>query len=356
MNTLPTSFKTMNRAASVLFLSLFFGVATTAQAQTLTIGSVQTCAAPEVLVPITGADLVSIGSITLFITFDSTRLTYRSFENIDPQLNGIIYSLNTTPFQLAIVWSNVVPVEFLQKKLFDIRFAFNGEETPLIFNANCEISNSQLQILPVNYLNGSAASGIPQITLQPKDTVVNSWALATFLTNATNALTYLWKESTDNGLTWSDLGDNAIYQGSHTNRLTLAYAPPSYNKNRYMCSLNTQNCTTATLQATLTIDTLASVTGYAALNDFLLQNKPNPVNGFTIIEYTLPGDGNVSLEIFDMYSNIIARPVNETQGKGSHKIRFEATGLTSGLYFYRLNFKNENSGFTASRKMIKLNN
>jgi len=356
MNTLPTSVKAIQRTAIVLLLVLLFGVATTAQAQTLTIGSAEVCAAPEVLIPITGSDLINVGSVTLFITFDSNHLTYQSIENLDPQLNGMIYALNTNPFQLAFVWSNVVPVEFLQKKLFDIRFTYIGGTTPVAFNSNCEISNNQLQILPVNYISGLVNSAIPQISLQPKDTMVNSWALASFITLATNASDYLWKESSDSGQTWSDLGDNSIYFGTHTNHLTLAYAPPSYNKNRYMCILNRQNCAAITLQATLTVDTLASVPGYTAKNDLLLQNEPNPVKGFTIIEYTLRDAGSVSLEIMDMCGKIIAQPVNEIQANGKHYIRFETSGLTPGLYFYRINFKNEHSGFTASRKMIKQNN
>ena len=272
MHTLPSSVKAMKRAVIVLFFSMIFGVATTAQAQTLTIGSVEVCAAPEVLIPFTGSDLTNIGSITLFVSYDSNHLTYKSIENIDQQLSGIIYSLNTNPLQLAFVWSNINPAEFLQKKLFDIRFTYHGGESPVTFNANCEISNNQLQILPVNYISGSVDSAIPQITLQPKDTTVNSWGLASFITQATHASDYLWKVSSDSGQTWSVLGDDNIYQGTHTSHLTLAYTPPSFNENRYMCTLNEQNCTASTLQAMLIVDTLSSVYGTADANDLLLKN------------------------------------------------------------------------------------
>ena len=80
------------------------------------------------------------------------------------------------------------------------------------------------------------------------------------------------------------------------------------------------------------------------------------MNGFTVIEYTLPAPGSVSLEIFDMCGNIISQPVNDAQAKGVHSFRFESAGLAPGIYFYRLSFKNENSGFAATRKLIKLNN
>ena len=353
MNPLPTSVKEIKRPTSMLILLFLLGVATTAQAQTLTIGSVEACAAPEVFVPITGDNLVNIGSITLFIAFDSTRMSYLSIENIDPQLNGSNYSLNMNPFQLAFVWSRVIPIDFTHKKLFDIRFAFKGDVTPVAFKTNCEISNYQLQVLPVNYVNGSVASSIPQVILQPKDTVVKSWALTTFSTIATNSPNYSWKESTNNGQTWNDLSDNTIYQGTHSNELTINYAPPSFNKNRYLCSLSTQNCTAATMQAILTIDTLASVAGYAIANDFLIHNKPNPFNEVTIIEYSLPENGNVMLEILDMRGNIVARPIFERQAIGAHNYHLNASALNPGIYLYRLSFTNANTLFTVSRKMIK---
>jgi hypothetical protein len=354
MNTLPTSMKKLKEAFNVLVIMLFSCVLTTGQAQTLTLGSVLACSAPEVVLPVTGTNLVNISSITLFITFDSTQLTYQSVENVDPQLNGILYSLNTTPFQLVIVWSKVSPVDFIQKKLFDIRFAYKGKTSSVTFKQNCEISNNQLQILPVNYISGSVVAEIfPEITLQPKDTTVKPWAHTTFTTNASNNPNFIWKESTDNGQTWSDLSDNSFYEGTHTPQLSLAYAPPAFNKYQYICNLNTQHCTSTTLSAILTVDTLASISGYAAENDFLMQNKPNPLKEFTIIEYSLPDNGSVTLEILDICGKLVGQPVREIQVKGTYKIHFEASVLSPGIYFYKLVFKNQNSGFTACRKMIK---
>jgi hypothetical protein len=356
MFALPAPIKEMIRSSLVLFLSFLFVAATTAQAQTLTIGTVQACAAPEVLIPVTGADLQNVGSFTLFIAFDSTLLTYLSLENIDPQLSGVVYSLNQDPFQLAIVWSKVNPAVFQQQKLFDIRFSYRRETTPVTFKQNCEVSNTQLQILPVTFIDGSVVSIIPKVTKQPEDTAVKPWTPATFSINATNAQEYLWKESSNNGQTWTELSETQVYQGTHTNRLTIAWVDPAHNKYRYMCTLNTQNCTVTTMQATVSVDSVLPVPDHAAANDFLLQNKPNPVNGFTIIGYTLPSAGSVTLEILDLCGKIIALPVRETQTAGLHSLRFDASGLNAGLYFYRLTFNNGTSGFTASRKMTKQNN
>ena len=353
MFTLPASFNAMKRTTFVVVLSCLFVASLTAQAQTLTLGSVQACAAPEVLVPVTGANLPDVGSLTLFITFDSTRLTYQSIDNIDTQLGGIVYSLNTTPFQLAIVWSKITPAQFMQKKLFDIRFSFKGEMAPVTFKSSCEVTNSQLQILTVSFLNGSVASGLPQITRQPKDTMVRPWALANFSTLAGNVQGYLWKVSSDNGLTWSSLSDNQIYAGTQSSQLTLKYVPPAFNKYRYLCSLNNQGCNTVTGQVTLSVDSVASVRDLAGANDLLLQNRPNPVTSLTNIEYTLPENGSVIIEIMDLCGRIIANPVREPQSTGIHSICFDATRLQPGLYFYNLRFRNENINYITSGKLIK---
>jgi hypothetical protein len=353
MHTLPASMKKLTRTSLVFVLSVFFAAAAAAQAPSLTLGSVQACAAQEVLVPVTGANLQDVGALTLYITFDSARIDYLSLENIDEQLTGINYSLNPEPFQLAIVWSKINPAQFLQKKLFDIRFAFHGESSPVTFKANCEISNSQLTVLPVNYISGSVASAVPSITLQPRDTAVRVWASAAFRTQATNTQEYLWQQSKDNGQAWTDLSDDPVYQGTRTGQLTLNYVYPAFDNYRYRCILTSQGCTTNTSQATLTVDSVSSVQETADSKDFLLQNKPNPVSGFTQIEYTLPENGEVSVQILDLCGHVIAGPVGEKQATGRHSIRFDASALQPGIYFYCLKFRNDHRGYTASRKMIK---
>jgi len=70
----------------------------------------------------------------------------------------------------------------------------------------------------------------------------------------------------------------------------------------------------------------------------LKQNYPNPFNASTTIEYELPQNGFVTVDVFDIQGQWVARLVENHQGPGSFSISFDAggIGLASGVYFYRL--------------------
>ncbi len=69
----------------------------------------------------------------------------------------------------------------------------------------------------------------------------------------------------------------------------------------------------------------------------LSQNYPNPFNPMTTIEFTLAEDSKVSLKIYDILSRQVMTLVNEELKAGElHQIPFDASGLSSGVYFYRL--------------------
>jgi len=72
-------------------------------------------------------------------------------------------------------------------------------------------------------------------------------------------------------------------------------------------------------------------------NDFSLsQNYPNPFNPSTKINYQLPSDSKVTLQVFDMSGREVRSLVNSFQTAGTYSITFDANGLASGIYFYRL--------------------
>ncbi|MCS6989206.1 MAG: T9SS type A sorting domain-containing protein [Chloroherpetonaceae bacterium] len=68
----------------------------------------------------------------------------------------------------------------------------------------------------------------------------------------------------------------------------------------------------------------------------LAQNYPNPFNPSTTIEYRLPSASDVTLEVFDALGRKVRTLVNERQGAGTHQVHFNAAGLASGTYFYKL--------------------
>lgn len=80
----------------------------------------------------------------------------------------------------------------------------------------------------------------------------------------------------------------------------------------------------------------------------LYQNFPNPFNPTTEISYQLPSDGQVVLKVFDTLGREVATLVDGYRTAGRYTVTFDAAGLASGVYLYRLTAKN----YTQVRKMI----
>lgn len=80
----------------------------------------------------------------------------------------------------------------------------------------------------------------------------------------------------------------------------------------------------------------------------LIQNYPNPFNPSTKISFDLPVAGNVTLKVFNTSGKEVATLVNETRSAGYYFVNFNATNLSSGIYFYRL----EAAGFIETKRMI----
>ncbi len=83
----------------------------------------------------------------------------------------------------------------------------------------------------------------------------------------------------------------------------------------------------------------------------LYQNYPNPFNPVTTIEFELPEPGQVNLIVYDILGREVGRLLdNEFLEEGTQDVAFDASGLSSGVYFYRINV-NEGS-FVQMKKMV----
>ncbi|MBZ0182570.1 MAG: family 10 glycosylhydrolase [Melioribacteraceae bacterium] len=80
----------------------------------------------------------------------------------------------------------------------------------------------------------------------------------------------------------------------------------------------------------------------------LEQNYPNPFNPTTSIEYSVPSSEYVSLKVYDVLGNEVASLVNENKTAGSYRIDFNASTLSSGVYFYKITAGN----YTETKKMM----
>jgi hypothetical protein len=130
---------------------------------------------------------------------------------------------------------------------------------------------------------------------------------------------------------------NAYVGGSYENEI-------SYLKNWIINRLNWMD------EELDFIDDVSEKGKPVANNYYLFQNYPNPFNPSTMIKYKIPESGLVTIKVYDALGREIATLVNEEKPVGSYEIKFDGSNLSSGVYFYRLNF----DSFISIKKMILL--
>jgi 1,4-alpha-glucan branching enzyme len=82
----------------------------------------------------------------------------------------------------------------------------------------------------------------------------------------------------------------------------------------------------------------------------LQQNYPNPFNPSTMIRYSVPVNGFVSLKVYDMLGREVSTLVGDVQNAGEYSVALDGTRLSSGMYFYTLS----SGGAVATKKMLIL--
>ena len=81
-----------------------------------------------------------------------------------------------------------------------------------------------------------------------------------------------------------------------------------------------------------------------------IRTIPNPFNNSTVIEFSIPKRENTFIEVSDVLGRKVSILLNKEIEKGNHKINFDASNLSSGIYFYTISA----GGFHQTRKMILL--
>ena len=131
-----------------------------------------------------------------------------------------------------------------------------------------------------------------------------------------------------------DLGSFALDAGTHNLRISMMSA--GFNINRAIFTL------------------LASEVGKnqtRAPERFALeQNYPNPFNPGTVIRYSIPRASHVRLEVYNLLGERVRTLVDQEEQSGAYSVRFDASDLSSGVYFYRL----DAGSYSETRKLALL--
>jgi hypothetical protein len=86
----------------------------------------------------------------------------------------------------------------------------------------------------------------------------------------------------------------------------------------------------------------------------LFSNYPNPFNPTTVINYQIPKDNFVSLKVYNTLGQLVTELVSGNKTAGKYEVTFDASNLSSGIYFYILRVGQNGTDFTKTEKMLLL--
>ncbi len=158
----------------------------------------------------------------------------------------------------------------------------------------------------------------------------------------------------NDGYIWDEIAGDSIYTAV-CRASTLFDSSDTYNDQAYVRVVVRNNKKAYALyDAILKIKTETEISHEHQSNPVefsLSQNYPNPFNPITVISYQLPVISEVELNIYNILGQKVATLVSIKQQAGKYKVEFDASGLVSGIYYYRLK---TNQGFMKTRKLILL--
>ena len=92
--------------------------------------------------------------------------------------------------------------------------------------------------------------------------------------------------------------------------------------------------------------------GVDPVDEFGMCCFPNPFNPVTAIRYQLSAFSRVRVEVFGVRGNRVAVLVDEDQSAGSHVVRFDGTGLASGVYYCHIDVTGSETSYSQTLKMM----
>ncbi len=202
------------------------------------------CTGHEILVAINASNLTDVGSFSIFIEVDTAGVDFVATENVfQGLLTGNLVSSITYDNQPIIVinWFSMVPFNIESGKLLDIRLKVKAANSSLIFASNCELTKSDLSVVPeVVYVNGAIT---PLVSLQPSPATVKiteAQSIGFALPVIENA-SYQWQVLI--GDAWNDLISSPNYEGINESSLRIKSVEPSPLDQYYRCKIGLQSCT-----------------------------------------------------------------------------------------------------------------
>ncbi|HPS62207.1 MAG TPA: cohesin domain-containing protein, partial [Bacteroidales bacterium] len=229
-----------------------------------TAGSVTTCPG-TIVVPVNVTNCTGVGAISLVLDFDSSKLDYLGYQNLNGALGGGLLVISSSANRVIFSWANGAGASPGTATLVEFRFSAVPSTTSLTWDTqtpgNCEYSDVNGVVLAASFTNGTATIQQPPVITTPP---VNKTVLVGYNTSFSFAATgtsvaYLWQVSTNGGGTWADLTNTGVYNGVTQTTLSITGALLSMDGYKYRCRL-TGTCPPVTYTDPVTLTVINPVT------------------------------------------------------------------------------------------------
>ena len=271
---------------------------------------------------------------------------------------NIIVAVFSTPSGLYIFDSNGNQLNYFST-VTGLRGAFQlGNGNYLVTNASgvhiLDQNTGALLGTPVAGVGGRSAheydlSIVPveltSFTVDVVDqNVVLKWTTATEINNQGFEI-----ERSENNFDFNELGFVPGY-GTTTEPKSYSYTDQNVNSGTYYYRLKQID-----YDGSFTYSGVVEIEVTMPAKFSLEQNYPNPFNPSTTIQFSLPAESQVKIDVYNLVGEKVAEVVNKEFSAGVQKINFEAASLTSGIYFYQINaFDTQGNSYTSFKKMTLL--
>lgn len=167
------------------------------------------------------------------------------------------------------------------------------------------------------------------------------------------AIVYATEDNEVSGFAITDAAGNYSIDGLAPGTYSLSVDKPGFTETTASSGTVSYSSTGSPKNANvpLSISSITLVEGITELQPVqytLEQNFPNPFNPSTTIRYTLPVSGRVLVRIYNILGQEVATLIDGNQDAGTHVVSFNASGLASGVYLYRV----ESGSFSSVKKMV----
>jgi len=230
----------------------------------------------------------------------------------------------------------------------------------LVYAGNQMVTGNQALDLPIRVVNPSSIGAVslilnfPAEMIEVQNVLINGTNEQAEWTVAGNELRIGWYSVTPLDLNANDilftlkLKTKNVSRGSNFNFTLVSNPLNELADAQYDVITN----------AILSIDAINTVAlgvqEQSVSNDFSFNNYPNPFNGTTLINYNLPFDGMVRLELFNYMGSLVTVLADEDQLKGNHSIKLQDASLAAGVYTATITLKNENNTLTRTIRMLNI--